>query len=80
MTRKCIDLDDLSGLVFGELSDSRPQDRCADQRANSADHVDAVRTRKIMEADTCQPASAPGPVRFDRIDHRGDDCGVDTVG
>ena len=51
VARKRVDLDDLSILVLRELSDPRSQHGGADQGADAADHVDAVGSREIMEAD-----------------------------
>ena len=57
-----------------------PKHCCTDQSGNTADHVDAAGTCEIMEADLGKPAAAPGPVCFDRINHCGNDTGVNTVG
>ena len=77
---KSVDPRDLSFLVLSELADPRPQHGSPDQCADAADHVDAVGSCEIMEADPCQPAPAPGPVRLDRVNDRGDHRGIDTVG
>ena len=79
MAWKCIDLYNLSALVLLKLTDSWPQHPCSDKRADSTDHMDAVGTRVIMEAPLCQETTAPGPVRLNRVDHRGNDGRIDTI-
>ena len=79
MPRKRVDFGDLPVLVLCELSDPRADHVRANQRADPADHVDAVGTGKVMEAHLRKPAAAPGPVCLDRIDQGRDDPGVHAV-
>ena len=73
-------LDDLAVLVALEFTDTRTLHCCTDQGCDTADHVNCAGTCEIMETKSREPASAPDPVCFDRVDHCGDHTGIDTVG
>ena len=79
MSGERVDLDDLALLVFHKLADAGPEHPRADERAQAADHMDARRTRKVMETDLRKPAATPDPVSLNGVDQRGDDCGINTV-
>ncbi len=80
MTGERIHADNLAALVLGELADARPNHLCANQRAQTADHVNRARTGVVMEAELRQPAAAPDPVRLDGVNQRGNDGGIHAVG
>ena len=81
VTRNCVYLY-LAVLGLGEFTNTGTKDCCADQCRNTADHVDDTGTCEIVErcGKLRQPAAAPYPVGFYRIDHSGNHCGIDTVG
>ena len=75
-----IHADDLAFPIRGELANARAQHLGADQGGNAANHVDGAGAGKVMEAQLCQPAAAPDPMRLNGVDQRGNDCGIDAVG
>ena len=79
MTGECIDLGYFSVLVPVEFANSWSEHPCTDKCTYSADDMNAVGSRVIVKSPLCKEAAAPGPVRFDRIDERRDDCRIDTV-
>ena len=64
-------------LVFAR---SCAQHDRADERRDTADHMDRAGTGVIVEAEGGKPTAAPDPVRFDGVDKQGNDRGVDAVG
>ena len=80
MTRESADLDDLAVFISLEFADTRAEDLRADKSGDTADHVDRAGACEIVEADLAEPATAPDPVRFDRVDDRGDHARVYAVG
>jgi len=80
MTGERIHADNLAALILGELADARANHLCANQRAQTADHVNRARTGVVMEAQLCQPAAAPNPVCLDGVNQRGNDGGIHAVG
>ena len=79
MTGERIDLSYFSVLVPVEFANSWSEHPCTDKCTYASDHMNAVGTCVIVEAPLCEEASAPCPVRFDRVDQRGDDGRIDTV-
>ena len=63
-----------------EHAEARANHLCANQRAQTADHVNRARTGVVVEAQLCQPAAAPDPVRLNGVNQRGDDSGIHAVG
>ena len=80
MTGDCVDLCDLAVLVGFKFADSGSKDLGADQGGQTAYHVDSSGAGEIVEAQLSQPAAAPDPVCFHRVDQSGDHAGVYTVG
>ena len=80
MSGECVYLCYFACLILYKLTDTGTKHCCTDQSGNTADHVDAVGTCEIVEADLGKPAAAPCPVCFDRINDCGNDSGVHTVG
>ena len=76
---ECADLD-YSVFVYLEFTDTGAEDLCADKSGDTADHVDRAGAGEIVEAHLTEPAAAPDPVRFDRIDNSGDNTRVYTIG
>ena len=79
MTGECVDLDHLAVFITLIFSETGSEHRRADQRRDTADHVDRAGTCVVMEPELTQPAAAPDPVRFDRVDEQRDNARVDTV-
>ena len=56
----------LAGL--GVFADSRTEYHCAGKGDGTAAGVNDCRTCEVVEAELAEPAAAPGPVAFDRVD------------
>ena len=61
------------------LADTGAERNRTDQRQHATHAVDDRRTGKIVETKVCEPAAAPGPVAFNRIDQQRDDRTVDQI-
>ena len=55
--------------VFIKLADTGTDHLGTDECAQTADHVNAGGTSEINEAHLSQPAAAPDPVSFDRVNN-----------
>ena len=60
---------------------ANPGSECdrTDKRQHTTHAVDNRRTGEIVEAQLAQPAAAPGPVTFDRVDEQGDESAVNQI-
>ena len=75
-----VDLDDLSALVADIFTEPRSEEYRADQRRDAADHVYRAGAGKVVKSKLTEPAAAPYPVRFYRVDKQRDDSRIYAVG
>lgn len=80
VTGEGVDLYNLAFFVPVELADTGTEQLSADERRDAADHMYRAGACEIVEAELAEPATAPDPVRLDRIDEGGYYCGVNAVG
>ena len=80
MAGDCVYLGDFAAFIGHIFADAGAQNRCADQGCDAADHVDRAGTGVIVETELRKPATAPDPVRFDRVDDEADEARIDAVG
>ena len=76
VTGKCVDLRYFSVFISVKFSDSGTEHPCSDKSADSADHMNTVRSGIIVESPLGQKTAAPRPMCFNRINYRGDDCRI----
>ena len=67
------------GAVFIVFAKTRALHPGTDQCAEAAYHMDGTGTCEIMEAHLREPAAAPDPVCFNRINNGRNDAGINTV-
>ena len=61
------------------LADTRAKHISTHQGSHTAYHVNHSRTGKIMEAHICQPATAPGPMTGNRVNHQAQQCADNQI-
>ena len=66
--------------VLVVLADSGSEHPCTEAGDHTADIVYNRGAREIMHAKRREPAAAPYPVSFNRVDDQRDHCGINAVG